>query len=176
MKKTFIAAVAALSIFVPASLHAEDAAKEYNMVITLQNGTTITLGHNDIKNITFNGEEISISGNVVDTIEELNKKSAEALDRTYMLEDMLHAELSEVYMQVEQQNEIITSLTNIQDDLRAEMEDRYAQLMSHVDYLDYRIEALEQSENDTKTDVEELKAYADQLRALIEEVRAQLGI
>lgn len=54
------------------------AQKEYNMVITLSNGTTITLGHNDIKNITFNNGEVSISGDVVTTIEALQNKAAEA--------------------------------------------------------------------------------------------------
>ena len=54
------------------------AQKEYNMVITLNNGTTVTLGHNDIKNITFNNGEVSISGDVVTTIEALQNKAAEA--------------------------------------------------------------------------------------------------
>ena len=47
------------------------AQKEYNMVITLNNGTTVTLGHNDIKEITFNDGEIAISGNMVNTIDSL---------------------------------------------------------------------------------------------------------
>lgn len=47
------------------------AQKEYNMVITLNNGTTVTLGHNDIKNITFNDGEVSITGNMVNTIDSL---------------------------------------------------------------------------------------------------------
>ena len=45
--------------------------KEYNMVITLNNGTTVTLGHNDIKEITFNDGEVAISGNMVNTIDSL---------------------------------------------------------------------------------------------------------
>ena len=47
------------------------AQKEYNMVITLNNGTTVTLGHNDIKEITFNDGEVAISGNMVNTIDSL---------------------------------------------------------------------------------------------------------
>lgn len=47
------------------------AQKEYNMVITLNNGTTVTLGHNDIKEITFNDGDVSISGNMVNTIDSL---------------------------------------------------------------------------------------------------------
>lgn len=45
--------------------------KEYSMIISLQNGSTVTLGHNDIKNITFTGDKINAEGNVVTTIEEL---------------------------------------------------------------------------------------------------------
>ena len=47
------------------------AQKEYNMVITLSNGTTVTLGHNDIKEITFNDGDVAISGNMVNTIDSL---------------------------------------------------------------------------------------------------------
>lgn len=45
------------------------------MVITLSNGTTVTLGHNDIKEITFNDGEVAISGNMVNTIDSLAKVS-----------------------------------------------------------------------------------------------------
>lgn len=51
------------------------AQKEYNMVITLSNGTTVTLGHNDIKEITFNDGEVAISGNMVNTIDSLAQVS-----------------------------------------------------------------------------------------------------
>lgn len=47
------------------------AQKEYNMVITLNNGTTVTLGHNDIKEITFNDGKVAITGNMVNTIDSL---------------------------------------------------------------------------------------------------------
>lgn len=45
------------------------------MVITLSNGTTVTLGHNDIKEITFNDGEVAISGNMVNTIDSLAQVS-----------------------------------------------------------------------------------------------------
>ena len=57
------------------------AQKEYNMVITLNNGTTVTLGHNDIKNITFNDGEVSITGNMVNTIDSLVQASKEMATR-----------------------------------------------------------------------------------------------
>ena len=51
--------------------------KEYSMIISLQNGSTVTLGHNDIKNITFTGDKINAEGNVVTTIEELKNRMEE---------------------------------------------------------------------------------------------------
>jgi formylglycine-generating enzyme required for sulfatase activity len=41
---------------------------DYNMVIELNNGTTITLGADDVRNLTFNGESLSISGNTIDEL------------------------------------------------------------------------------------------------------------
>lgn len=88
MKKTIIAAILAAATFLPTTLRAEDT--EYNMVITLQNGTTITLGHNDIKNITFNGEEISISGNVVNTIDSIATAGADVVANLHEIENYLN--------------------------------------------------------------------------------------
>lgn len=70
MKKNFLLAIAVM-LMTAVSSFAQNEQKEYNMVITLNNGTTVTLGHNDIKDITFNDGEISISGDVVSTIDNL---------------------------------------------------------------------------------------------------------
>lgn len=66
MKKNILLAIVALMTSV-----CTFAQKEYNMVITLNNGTTVTLGHNDIKEITFNDGKVSISGNMINTIDSL---------------------------------------------------------------------------------------------------------
>lgn len=66
MKKNILLAIVALMTSV-----CTFAQKEYNMVITLNNGTTVTLGHNDIKEITFNDGNVSISGNMINTIDSL---------------------------------------------------------------------------------------------------------
>lgn len=71
MKKNFLLAMAVMLMTAVSSF----AQKEYNMVITLSNGTTVTLGHNDIKEITFNDGEVAISGNMVNTIDSLAKVS-----------------------------------------------------------------------------------------------------
>lgn len=78
MKKNFLLAIAVM-LMTAVSSFAQNEQKEYNMVITLNNGTTVTLGHNDIKDITFNDGEISISGDVVSTIDNL-KGFTEYLD------------------------------------------------------------------------------------------------
>lgn len=81
MKKNFLLAIAVMLMTAIGSF-AQNEQKEYNMVITLNNGTTVTLGHNDIKDITFNDGEISISGDVVSTIDNLR-------DFTYYLDNKM---------------------------------------------------------------------------------------
>ena len=69
MKKNILIAIV-LCVFNSLAAFAQTE-KEYSMIISLQNGSTVTLGHNDIKNITFTGDKINAEGNVVTTIEEL---------------------------------------------------------------------------------------------------------
>ncbi len=149
MKKTIIAIFAmAFATILPAKISAEDT-KEYNMVITLQNGTTITLGHNDIKNITFNGEEISIEGNAVNSIEE-NKMRIEELNQ--MLQN-LHA-----YMEDRLNQE--RDLTEVQiTDARNEM-------AAHIDALWGRLA-------DTEA---QLSAIVNMQEANIDEIRGQIDV
>ena len=71
MKKNILIAIV-LCVFNSVAAFAQTE-KEYSMIISLQNGSTVTLGHNDIKNITFTGDKINAEGNVVTTIEELKK-------------------------------------------------------------------------------------------------------
>lgn len=92
MKKNFLLAMVVMLMTAVSSF----AQKEYNMVITLSNGTTVTLGHNDIKEITFNDGEVAISGNMVNTIDSLAQVSqnleahikeveARSMDMSHML-------------------------------------------------------------------------------------------
>lgn len=80
MKKNFLLAMVVMLMTAVSSF----AQKEYNMVITLSNGTTVTLGHNDIKEITFNDGDVAISGNMVNTIDSLAKVSQ---DQEYHIND-----------------------------------------------------------------------------------------
>lgn len=83
MKKNFLLAMVVMLMTAVSSF----AQKEYNMVITLSNGTTVTLGHNDIKEITFNDGEVAISGNMVNTIDSLAKVSKNLEQRTKEVEE-----------------------------------------------------------------------------------------
>ena len=90
MKKNFLLAMTVMLMTAVSSF----AQKEYNMVITLSNGTTVTLGHNDIKEITFNDGEVAISGNMVNTIDSLAQVSQNLEQRIKEVEvrsmDMSH--------------------------------------------------------------------------------------
>lgn len=105
MKKNFLLAMVVMLMTAVSSF----AQKEYNMVITLSNGTTVTLGHNDIKEITFNDGEVAISGNMVNTIDSLAQVSQYLEQRTKEVEarsmDMSHMLLNrteELNQQVEE--------------------------------------------------------------------------
>ena len=75
MKKNILIAII-LCVFNSVAAFAQTE-KEYSMIISLQNGSTVILGHNDIKNITFTGDKINAEGNVVTTIEELKNRMEE---------------------------------------------------------------------------------------------------
>lgn len=95
MKKNILIAII-LCVFNSVAAFAQTE-KEYSMIISLQNGSTVTLGHNDIKNITFTGDKINAEGNVVTTIEELKnsieenyKINLDQESRLYKHEDYLN--------------------------------------------------------------------------------------
>ena len=116
------------------------AQKEYNMVITLSNGTTVTLGHNDIKEITFNDGEVAISGNMVNTIDSLAKvsqyleqrtKEVEArsmemsydiLNRTEMLNKQVDVNMDETKAALQNANELIKQQSDEIKDLNAKID------------------------------------------------------
>ena len=143
MKKTVFASMLAIGALLSASSFAQDAT-EYNMVITLQNGTTVTLGHNDIKNITFNGEEISIVGNAANSIQqntnEINELWQQLSQTSEALGSLLNAlpedyaskpELEEAFQQIEQANITLTQMMKgFEEDYasKTDLEDAYMQI------------------------------------------------
>lgn len=133
MKKNFLLAMVVMLMTAVSSF----AQKEYNMVITLSNGTTVTLGHNDIKEITFNDGEVAISGNMVNTIDSLAKvsknleqrtKEVEArsmemsydiLNRTEMLNKQVDVNMDETKAALQNANELIKQQSDEIKDLNA---------------------------------------------------------
>jgi hypothetical protein len=61
----------------------------FNMVITMANGTTITIGPNEVKNITFNEGQVVVSGENLDKIVALAGKSNERIDSLGVVTDAL---------------------------------------------------------------------------------------
>lgn len=136
MKKNFLLAMVVMLMTAVSSF----AQKEYNMVITLSNGTTVTLGHNDIKEITFNDGEVAISGNMVNTIDSLAKvsqyleqrtKEVEArsmemsydiLNRTEMLNQQVDFNMDETKAALQNANELIKQQSDEIKDLNAKID------------------------------------------------------
>lgn len=136
MKKNFLLAMVVMLMTAVSSF----AQKEYNMVITLSNGTTVTLGHNDIKEITFNDGEVAISGNMVNTIDSLAKvsqyleqrtKEVEArsmemsydiLNRTEMLNKQVDVNMDETKAALQNANELIKQQSDEIKDLNARID------------------------------------------------------
>ncbi len=161
MKKTIIAIFAmAFATILPAKISAEDT-KEYNMVITLQNGTTITLGHNDIKNITFNGEEISIEGNAVNSIEE-NKMRIDEL--TQMLNDFQAYTEDRLNQERYRTDEDIAMM-------RTEMENDINAAWGRIEAAEAELKNIVSMQQD---DISAIQSYIAAVRASIDDVYNQL--
>ena len=162
------------------------AQKEYNMVITLNNGTTVTLGHNDIKEITFNDGEIAISGNMVNTIdslagvtlmqEERIMKLQNVADETRYVVEMTRAELdaqvNEINAQIEKAKADIDYAKAEAEaklvDVRAEVEEAYYRLMTFVDAQN----ALNQQQEDMNNQFMGLINY---IFAMMQELHPELN-
>lgn len=136
MKKNFLLAMVVMLMTAVSSF----AQKEYNMVITLSNGTTVTLGHNDIKEITFNDGEVAISGNMVNTIDSLAQVSQNLeqrikevevrsmdmshmlLNRTEMLNKQVDVNMDETKAALQNANELIKQQSDEIKDLNAKID------------------------------------------------------
>lgn len=143
MKKNILIAII-LCVFNSVAAFAQTE-KEYSMIISLQNGSTVTLGHNDIKNITFTGDKINAEGNVVTTIEELknmimenyvrNKDQEAKLDMhdEYIrnLEDVTKTTLvrsEENQKEVEKNKAMVYALETMVQDMKAMLEKQNAKI------------------------------------------------
>jgi len=158
MKKNILIAII-LCVFNSVAAFAQTE-KEYSMIISLQNGSTVTLGHNDIKNITFTGDKINAEGNVVTTIEELKnsieenyKMNLDQESRLYKHEDYLNT----------------LDVRNAETRLGVEEnQHKIEENQARTAYLESRIKDLE-------TMVQDMKAMLEKQNAKISELENKLN-
>lgn len=163
MKKNFLLAMVVMLMTAVSSF----AQKEYNMVITLSNGTTVTLGHNDIKEITFNDGEVAISGNMVNTIDSLAQVSQNLEQRTKEVEamsmNMYHNLLDRTEM-LNQQVEAKMDVTNTRiEELKSTLKNNIAAAETEIAETSARVaytEAALQNANEL------IKQQSDEINAL----------
>lgn len=122
----------------------------FNMVITMANGTTITIGPNEVKNITFNEGQVVVSGENLDKIVALAGKSNERIDSLGVVTD---------------------ALRDLSKDGMESLNKNYADLMARIVALEAYVQNLQQSVGGGSTEeIERLKA---QIAMLEEKMKAE---
>lgn len=158
MKKNILIAII-LCVFNSVAAFAQTE-KEYSMIISLQNGSTVTLGHNDIKNITFTGDKINAEGNVVTTIEELKNR----MEENYKINQVQEARLNK-----HEENLGTLDVRNAETrEAVKENQLRIEENQKRADYLESRIKDLE-------TMVQDMKAMLEKQNAKISELENKLN-
>lgn len=158
MKKNILIAII-LCVFNSVAAFAQTE-KEYSMIISLQNGSTVTLGHNDIKNITFTGDKINAEGNVVTTIEEFKNR----IEENYKINKDQEARLNK-------HEDYLTTLDVRNAETREVVKEnqyRIEENQKRADYLESRIKDLE-------TMVQDMKAMLEKQNAKISELENKLN-
>lgn len=158
MKKNILFAII-LCVFNSVAAFAQTE-KEYSMIISLQNGSTVTLGHNDIKNITFTGDKINAEGNVVTTIEELKNMIMENYVRNKDQEAKL--DMHDDYLR---NLEDVTKSTQVRSEENLK---RIEENQARTAYQESRIK-------DLQTMIEVLQAMLDKQNAKISELENKLN-
>lgn len=158
MKKNILIAII-LCVFNSVAAFAQTE-KEYSMIISLQNGSTVTLGHNDIKNITFTGDKINAEGNVVTTIEALKN----SIEENYKMNDDQQARL---YKHEDYLNTLDVRNAETREAVK-ENQYRIEENQARTAYQESRIKDLE-------TMVQDMKAMLDLQRNRIDELENKLN-
>ena len=158
MKKNILIAII-LCVFNSVAAFAQTE-KEYSMIISLQNGSTVTLGHNDIKNITFTGDKINAEGNVVTTIEELKNRMKE----NYKINQVQEARLNK-------HEENLGTL----DVRNAETREAVKENQLRIEENQARTAYQESRIKDLETMVQDMKAMLDLQRNRIDELENKLS-
>lgn len=158
MKKNILIAII-LCVFNSVAAFAQTE-KEYSMIISLQNGSTVTLGHNDIKNITFTGDKINAEGNVVTTIEELKNMIMENYVRNKDQEAKL--DMHDDYLR---NLEDVTKSTQV----------RSEENLKRTEENQARTVYLESTIKDLQTMVQDMQAMLEKQNAKISELENKLN-
>lgn len=156
MKKNILIAII-LCVFNSVAAFAQTE-KEYSMIISLQNGSTVTLGHNDIKNITFTGDKINAEGNVVTTIEELKNRMEENYKMNLDQESRL--DMHEDYLRT-------------QDAKNAETREFVKENQQRIEENQVRTAYLESRIKDLQTMIQDMQAMLEKQNAKISELESK---
>ena len=140
-KRFFLSLIAAIVITIGASAQNNNS---YSMVLTLANGTTVTIGPNELLNIAFNNGEVSFSGESIDNLVkgiEANKAYIEKLDaKTTDLEAMIYALKQQHDYEIKDLNYAIYQL----DERVKKLEERIEATNAYNKMLEDKITALEE--------------------------------
>ena len=140
-KRFFLSLIAAIVITFGASAQNNNS---YSMVLTLANGTTVTIGPNELLNIAFNNGEVSFSGESIDNLVkgiEANKAYIEKLDaKTTDLEAMIYALKQQHDYEIKDLNYAIYQL----DERVKKLEERIEATNAYNKMLEDKITALEE--------------------------------
>lgn len=196
MKKNILIAIV-LCVFNSVAAFAQTE-KEYSMVISLQNGSTITLGHNDIKNITFTGDNVSAEGNIVTSFADLQAKFNESFtylrnetmvnkDQINYVEHKYDKAFEELASNADKAyNDAVNKATEMKAEVEAKAERMQADMQkmiekSHQENLglsyDNRkmIEELQKQNLDMQTNAEIMKTMIDALQTQIDQLKKEIS-
>ena len=144
MKKNLLAIV-----FMLTSSLCTFAQKEYNMVITLNNGTTITLGHNDIKNIALQNKTAEAEQNVAVVASKMDEMMCR-IQETQAYVDKVLTEVNMVEAEIRRLQDMLES-TRVEsqcadDALNASVSENRTIIAD----LEYRLKTIEEEVNNLR--------------------------
>ena len=188
MKRFFLLSLVATFVSLM-SVSAQD--NTYSMIIKLANGTTLTIGPNEVDSISFNDGEITVSGSTIsDLVNEIKKAQAESQMRIDSLSNvlMMHYATIEDIMQA-LANIPIPDLSNYptkaeltdllykyatkedlqyEQDMRAKEDQNLMELVQKVDADHKNIE------QHLITEIDELKSMANALNAAVNAMNTRI--
>jgi len=138
-KRFFLSLIAAIVMTISASAQTNNS---YSMVLTLANGTTVTIGPNELQNISFNNGEVNFSGESIENLVKDIEANKEYIDRlqaqTEDLVDMFYA------LQQQHKNDV-GELSNKNEELFQTLEKRIEATIAYNKMLEDKITALEEA-------------------------------